>query len=71
MPFGIVTFAKTVSTPVVSVTFAAISIVWLTLYVIFCTGRKSNTNGWVLSKIIVLVSVLLTLLLVSLTVALR
>jgi len=66
-PLGILTLANTLSTAILSVTFAAISMLVLTLYVVPFAGRTSKTSGTELSlptkKVII---VLLTLLLVSL-----
>src|SRR3989344_9519732 len=49
VPFGNVMFARTEFTPMLSVTFAAISIVWLVLNVEFAEGRTSKTSGALMS----------------------
>src|SRR3989344_899099 len=44
-PLGKDTFASTLSTAILSVTFAAISIIVLTLYIVPLVGKTSNTEG--------------------------
>ena len=55
---GKVILARTVSTPLVSLTLAAISMVSETLKVLFSTGMTSKTDGGAVSMVTFLVSVM-------------